>query len=170
MIESLVEWDRVAEEGVDNVGVVVQLLVNHQGEDAHLGGTAVVQLDGELLVDGLLVPSGGLELSLLDLVLAGSEATLDGGDGEEGAEDGLHGKVSQSSKTGLDIGKVVAWGQASGKAVASGGDKVSKDGKLGDAAVFGLNGAEAVELLLISIVQETQRIPKACHEVKKRKK
>ncbi len=48
----------------------------------HLGGAAVVQLDGELLVDGLLVPAGLSELDLLDLVLSGSEAALDGGDGE----------------------------------------------------------------------------------------
>ena len=136
--------------------------MDHQGKDAHLGGTAVVELDGELLVDGLLVPSGGLELSLLDLVLAGSVATLDGGDGEEGAEDGLHGKISQSGKTSLDVGEVVARGEAGGKAVASGGDKVAKDGKLGNAAVLGLNGAEAVELLLVSIFQQTQRIPEAC--------
>ena len=170
VVESLVEWDRVAEEGVDDVGVVVQLLVDHQGKDAHLGGTAVVELDGELLVDGLLVPSGGLELSLLDLILAGSVATLDGGNGEEGAEDGLHGKISQSGKTSLHVGEVVAGGEAGGKAVASGGDKVAKDGKLGNAAVLGLDGAEAVELLLVSIVQEAQRIPEACEEEKKRKK
>ena len=161
MAKYLVEWDRVAEEGVDDVGVVVQLLVNHQGKDAHLGGTAVVQLDGELLVDGLLVPSGGLQLSSLNLVLAGSEATFDGGDGQQGAEDGLHGKVSQSGKATLDGGEVVAGGQAGRKTVASGGDKVAEDGKLGDAAVLGLNGTKALKLGLVSIVQKTQRIPKA---------
>ena len=53
----LVEWDGVAEETVDDVWVVVKLLVDHEGKDAHLGGTAVVKLDGELLVDGLLIPS-----------------------------------------------------------------------------------------------------------------
>ena len=157
----LVEWNRVAEEGVDDVGVVVQLLVNHQGKDAHLGGTAVVQLDGELLVDGLLVPSRGLQLSSLNLVLAGSEATFDGGDGQQSAEDGLNRKVGQSCKAALDGGEVVAGGQAGRKAVASGGDKVAKDGKLGNAAVLGLDSAKAVELLLVSIVQETQRIPEA---------
>ena len=52
-------------------------------------------------------------------------------------------------------------GQAGRKAVASGGDKVAEDGKLGDAAMLGLHGAEAVELGLVSIVQEAQRIPEA---------
>jgi hypothetical protein len=64
----------------------VQFLVDHQGKDANLGGTAVVQLDGELLVDGLLVPSGGLELS---------------------AEDCLYGKVGQSSKSSLTAEEAV---------------------------------------------------------------
>ena len=53
----LVEWHGGAEEGVDDIGVVVELLVHHECEDAHLGSTAVVELDGELSVDGLLVPS-----------------------------------------------------------------------------------------------------------------
>ena len=56
----LVEWNRGAEKGVDDVRVVVELLVHHQGQDAHLGGSAVVQLDRQLLVQGGLVPSGGL--------------------------------------------------------------------------------------------------------------
>ena len=135
--------------------------MNHQGKDAHLGGTAVVQLDGELLVDGLLVPSRGLQLSSLNLVLAGSEATFNGSDGQQGAENGLHRKVGQSCKAALDVGEVVAGGQAGRKAVASGGDKVAEDGKLGNAAVLGLHSAEAVELGLVSIVQEAQRIPEA---------
>lgn len=47
----LVEGHRVSEEGVDDVWVVVELLMHHQGEDAHLGGTAVVQFNGELFVE-----------------------------------------------------------------------------------------------------------------------
>ena len=43
----LVEGDGGAQQGVDDVGVVVELLVHHEGKDAHLGGTAVVELDGE---------------------------------------------------------------------------------------------------------------------------
>ena len=45
-----------AEQGVDDVGVVVQLLVHHQDQDAHLGGTA----DDQHLVQGGHVSSGGL--------------------------------------------------------------------------------------------------------------
>ena len=42
----LVERNGSAKEGVDDIRIVVQLLVNHQSKDAHLGSTAVVQLDG----------------------------------------------------------------------------------------------------------------------------
>ena len=56
-IDNLVERNGGAKEGVDDVGVVVQLLVNHQGKDTHLGSSAVVQLDSTLGVQLLLVPS-----------------------------------------------------------------------------------------------------------------
>ena len=150
----MVEGHGVAEERVDDVRVVVELLVDHEGEDAHLGGTAVVELDGELLVDGLLIPARLLELNRLDLVLAGGEATLDGGDGEEGAEDGLSGKVGESGEASLGLGQVVAGGEGGGQSVASGGHEVAEDGQLRDAAVLGLDGAEAIELLLVSVSNE----------------
>jgi hypothetical protein len=54
--------------------------VDHEREDAHLGGAAVVELDGGLLVEGSLVPTGCLELGGLEVVLAGSVAELDGAD------------------------------------------------------------------------------------------
>ena len=158
-LQAGVEGDGVAEEGVDDVGVVVQLLVHHQGEDAHLGSTAVVELDGELLVDGLLVPSGGGELSLLDFVLSGGEASLDEGNGQEGAEDGLGGQLGQGGKAGLHLGQVVAGGEGGGESVARGGDQVTENGQLGDAAVLGLDGAEALELGLIGVLEEAKGIP-----------
>ena len=37
-----IECDRCTKEGVDDVGVVVELFVNHQGQNAHLCGTAIV--------------------------------------------------------------------------------------------------------------------------------
>lgn len=55
-IDNLVERNRGAKEGVDDVWVVVQLLVNHQCKDAHLSSSAVVQFDGTLGVQLLLVP------------------------------------------------------------------------------------------------------------------
>ena len=157
----LVEGDGGAEEGVDDVGVVVELLVHHEAEDTHLGGTAVVELDGELLVEGLLVPARCFDLGLLDLILAGSVSTLDEGNGEEGAEDSLHGEVSEGLEASANLGEVVAGGEGLGEAVASGGHEVAEDGELGDAAVLGLHKAEAVEALLVSVGKETKGIPEA---------
>ena len=135
--------------------------MNHEGEDTHLGGAAVVKLDGELSVDGLLVPAGSLELSSLDVVLAGGVAELDqadegddlssagGRDGVEGGEAGLHG------------GEGKAVGDVTREADASGGDEVAEDGKHGNAAVLGLDGAQAVEASLVSVLEEAKRVPEA---------
>ena len=135
--------------------------MNHEGEDTHLGGAAVVELDGELSVDGLLVPAGSLELSGLDVVLAGGVAELDeanegddlgstgGRDGVEGGEAGLHG------------GEGKAVGDVTREADASGGDEVAENGKHSDAAVLGLDGAQAVEASLVSVLEQTKRVPEA---------
>jgi hypothetical protein len=50
--------------------------VHHEAKDAHLGSTAIVELNGELLVDGGLVPARCLELSSFDVVLAEAESNL----------------------------------------------------------------------------------------------
>ena len=42
LIDCLVEWNWSSEEGVDDVRVVVELLVDHQGKDTHLSSTTVV--------------------------------------------------------------------------------------------------------------------------------
>ena len=76
-LNNLVESDWVTKKGVDDVWVVIKLLVDHKGKDTHLGSTAVVELDGKLLVKGLLVPARCFDLGSLDLLLAGSKANLD---------------------------------------------------------------------------------------------
>ena len=133
--------------------------MDHEGKDAHLGGTAVVELDGELLVDGLLIPSRCLELGSLDVILSGGEAKLDKADesddlGSAGGGDGVKG-----GKAVLDGGEWDTIGDFSGKADAGGGHQVAKDGKHGNAAVLGLDGAEAIESLLVSVLEEAERIP-----------
>ena len=157
----MVEGDRGAEEGVDDVRVVVELLVNHEGKDAHLSSTAVVELDGQLLVDGLLVPAGGLELSSLDVILASSVAELDEADeehdlGSSPGRDGIEG-----GKTGLHGGERYAVGDVTRKADTSSGNEVAEDGKHGDAAVLGLHLTEAVEALLVGILEESKRVPES---------
>ena len=44
----LIKGNRITEERVDDIGIIVQLLVHHEGKYAHLGGATVVELDGSL--------------------------------------------------------------------------------------------------------------------------
>lgn len=159
MARLLVESDGEAEEGVDNIGIIVELLVDHQGQDAHLSGTAVVQLDGELLVDGVSIPAGSLQLSLLDLLLSSSESNFEQTDEHEELEDSSWGDIREGSKATANLGE--GDGEVAREADTSGGDDVAENGKLGNSAVLGLDGAEAVEALLVSILQDAKGIPEA---------
>ena len=47
-LETSVEVYREAEQTVDNIGVIIQLLVHHQCQNSHLRRAAIVQLDGLL--------------------------------------------------------------------------------------------------------------------------
>ena len=132
--------------------------MDHQAEDAHLGGTAVVELDGELLVDGGLVPLGLGELDLGDLVLAEAVAVLDRTDEEEELYQAGGGDVLDGGQAGTDGGEGDAVSDLTGEADTGGGDNVAEDGKHGDAAVLGLDLAEAVEAGLVGTVQQVQGI------------
>jgi hypothetical protein len=121
--------------------------VDHEGEDAHLGGTAVVQLDGLAALDGEV---GVVSLALgLDVLLDGSEAKLDGTDGEDGEGKAGSGEGVEGGKAVLDLVG------AEGHAGTGGGHDVAEDGKHRDAAVLVLDGAEAVEALLVSVGEQT---------------
>ena len=135
----MVEWDRKAKKAVDDVRIIVQLLVNHEGKDTHLGSTTIVQFDGQLLVNGGLIPTRCLELSGFDVIFAGGitkfNQTNEGNDlSNTSSWDGF-----KSSKTILDRGERNTVGDFTRKTNTSSGNNVAKDGKLGDAAVFGLN-------------------------------
>ena len=52
----------------------------HEGQDTHLGGTAIVELDSLLLHEDVLAPAGSLELGLLNLILTRVEAKLNQAD------------------------------------------------------------------------------------------
>ena len=135
--------------------------MDHKGKDTHLGGTAVVELDGELLVNGLSVPARCLQLGSLDIILASGIATLNDGNSQDSSEDGLNWEGSQGGKPGWGRAQVIARGEGSGKAVSSSGHQVAKDSKLGNAAVLGLDKAKAIESFLIGISKKTKRIPEA---------
>ena len=54
MLSTLPCWNSCSCLRNDGVNVA-QLLVNHKSEDTHLGGTAVVELDGTLLELGFII-------------------------------------------------------------------------------------------------------------------
>ena len=135
--------------------------MNHEGEDAHLSSAAVVELDGSLSVDGLLVPSRGSQLSLLDVLLPSVEAELDQADEEEDLNGAEQRNGLKGSKAGLHACEWNTRSDVARETDTSGGDEVTEDSKHGDAAVFGLDGAQAVEALLVSVLEEAKRVPEA---------
>ena len=77
----------------------------------------------------------------------------DTGEGEgEGEASGVEGV--EDGEAGLGV-------LAAGEAVAGGGDDVTEDGGLGNAAVLGLDLTEAVEAGLVSVLQEAEGVPEA---------
>ena len=144
-----------------------ELLVDHKGKDSHLGGTALVELDGTLLHLGLLVEGVPSEVKSLVTevtdefssgdVLHDSEfkesdegndlansGTLDGGKGGETVGDSGERKslvVNVSGKT--DSGLL---------------DEVSSDGEHTDASVLDLDVTETVELLLVTIGDKSEGV------------
>ena len=140
--------------GQDGVKVA-HLLVDHEAKDAHLSGTAVVQLDAALLalpLVALLVPAKveeGLllavevdlgsvaeitrELGLVPVNLGGIAVDhLHGRPGEEHLDPNVEGEGTPCVEAGGDV-------LGTGEANAGGGGEVSNDGKHGNAAVLQIN-------------------------------
>ena len=131
---------------------VAHLLVDHETKDAHLGGTAIVELDaalGSLPLLALLVPAKVEEGLLLAVeVDLGSVAEIAGELGLVSvnlggvAVDHLHGRpgeehldpnLEREGAPGVESGGNVL---GSGEADASGSGEVSDDGKHCNAAVL----------------------------------
>jgi len=142
--------------------------VDHKSKDSHLGGTAIVELNGTLGGLGLLIKGvpaevkGAItevtrELSLSSNILHDSK--LQESNEEEDLEEsgrGNLGKSSDTSRDGVEAGSRVI--DVSRKTNSGGGDNVSKDSQLGDTSVLKLDVTKAVEALLVSIIEHTERI------------
>ena len=158
-LEASVESNGGAEKVVDDVGVVVKLLVDHEAEDAHLGGTTVVELDGHaaLISDG----GEGFGAILLEFFLALGKAKLNQADEGDSLEYACAGDGVEGGEASLHGGEGQAVGDVTGKTGTSGSHNVAKDGKHGDTAVLVLDSAQALEALLIGISKEAEGIPEA---------
>lgn len=187
-----------AKEPVDDIGLAVELVMDHDGEDSHLGSAPVVELDSPLpllILGGKVVPSevqGSVAEVSWELSRFGSvggvlhdkqlKETNEGNELEETClRDGVEG--SEAVGDGSEGGSVVV--NVPREVSAHSGGYVSSDGKHGNASMLDLDVAEAIwrvkcvygggdirrvtrnkankiiltEALLISIVEETKRVP-----------
>mmetsp|Transcript_16488 Transcript_16488/g.35926 ORF Transcript_16488/g.35926 Transcript_16488/m.35926 type:complete len:266 (-) Transcript_16488:25-822(-) len=153
---------------------VSELLVNHESEDSHLGGTSVVQFNGSLAtlpVIGLLVPSevkGSVTEVTLELGFAlgitvtnsprGLELILVGG---------FHHSPGGDQLCPNHTGEVVKGGEStrdvfgSRESDSSSGGQVTNNSKHGNTSVLELDPSKAVELFLVgilSIPNDSQRV------------
>ena len=168
---NLVEGVRGADEVVDDVGLVGELLVHHHSQDAHLCGASVVELDRALRLLGLLgerlprrpegvaavceVPGEGALNVLHHCKLQESYERHDLGEAERGdLGEGRH-TVRHVSE-----GEVRRSGQHARQAHVLLYD-VAEHREHGDAAVLDLHVPEAVEALLVRIIEKAKRVPEA---------
>jgi hypothetical protein len=147
--------------------------VDHEGKDSHLGGTALVELDGTL---GHL----GLSVERVPAEVKGSVTEVTD---EFSSGDVLHDEELKDSNEGNKLGNsgsrdggkgtetVGDRGEAQARVVNVSGetdsgllDEVSSDGEHTDASVLDLDVTETVELLLVAIsnhaegIEESKRI------------
>ena len=142
--------------------------MDHKGEDPHLRCTAVVELDGALVVLLGLGPSSSIHTSLasslnISLSVVG-ECKINGPDEDDQLAKTLLREGVGADKTGnsiVDITELGSEGNLSREVHARGSGQVTKDGKHGNTAVLGLDVAKTIEALLVGISQQVKRIPEA---------
>ena len=156
---------------------LVELLVDHEAEDAHHGGTAVVELDGALGELGLLVKGVPAEVEGTVAEVTGEftglgtvggvlhDTKLEGADkeddlGNSGLGDGV-GADDGGDAVGVGVEGVASEVDGAVKVDAGAGDDLAEEGKLGDTAVLELDVTKALEAFLVSIVEEAEGIVEA---------
>ena len=148
--------------------------MDHEAEEAHLRGAAVVELDGALRLLGLLVEGVPAEVNGTVAEVARELARLRavGGvlhheeleEAHEGQdlEGARHRHLGGAGPAGLDgrerSARVV---DVAREAHARGSGQEARHAKHADAAVLELHVPETVEALLVRIVQEAERVPAA---------
>ena len=156
---------------------LVELLVDHEAEDAHHGGTAVVELDGALGELGLLIEGVPAEVEGTVAEVTGEFTglgTVGGVLHDEELEEADEGDDLEEALLGDGVGALDG-GEAVGEGVeavtgavdgaievdAVAGDDLAEEGKLTDAAVLDLDVTEAVEALLVGILEEAEGVEEA---------
>jgi len=157
--------------------IASELLVDHKSEDAHHGGTAVVQLDGALGQLGLLVEGVPAEVdgAVAEVTWEISGCGAIGGVLHHTELEGTNEENNLDKARSGDGIRAVDGGPAVGEGVegvsrvvdvtrevgAGAGDEVAQEGELGDASVLDLDETEAVELLLVGAIEQAEGIKEA---------
>jgi hypothetical protein len=141
--------------------------VDHEAKKTHLGGTALVELDGTLLELGLFIKGvpAKVDGTVAEVTREFGSATVVTHDEfqrqDEGKDltDSLLGDGSQCGSARGDIAerktRVVDIAWQTDTSVRS---KEASDGKHGDSAVLQLNKTKALETFFASVVEHSQRI------------
>jgi hypothetical protein len=158
------------------IGVVSEgndLLVDHESDDSHHGGTAVVKLNGTLgelllLIEGIPAEvdvsvteiSNELVAGSLDITHEGALKDSDEGDDLNKSSGGDRVGAEKSGDTvGVRVEGVSGVVDGSGKVDSGTGHNLSEEGKLADTSVLDLDVTKSVESLLGHItVEHSQRI------------
>ncbi len=146
--------------------------MNHKSENSHHGSTALVELDGPLLLlplCGLLVPAEVESITEVSLELClsgniGHDLELKEADESKSLDKSRSWDSIRSIDSGKSIGvgvKGAIGGDVSGKVVSGTGDEVSNEGKLGHTSVLELDVTKTVECLLVGTVKEAKGIPES---------
>jgi hypothetical protein len=142
--------------------------MDHEGEDSHLGGTSLVELDGTLLKLGLTVErvpavvDGAVSEVSDEFGLSGQvthDTALEDSDEEEELDKSTGRDLLEGGESTGDGGEgLSAEVDGSWKADSGLGDEVSDNGKHGDTSVLQFNSTEAVELFLVAISNKSEGV------------
>lgn len=156
----------VGEEGLD----VTELVVDHECQHAHLSRTTLVQFDGTFVKLSLFVE--GVPAEVKEIVaevtneFSSSDVLHDGKLQESNEKEDLEGTRNGDVKRGIpavskvrELGSVI--GDLSRKVDTGSIDQVTNNTEHTDTSVLDFNVSEAVELLLVSIGNESKGIPES---------
>jgi len=153
---------------------VAELVVDHEAEEAHLCGAAVVELNCALGLLGLFVESIPAEVNGAVAEVAGELARLGAvggilhheeleeaheGEDLEGARHRHLGGASPAGLDGRERGASIV--DVAREAHARGSGQEARHAQHANAAVLELDVPEAVEALLVCVVEEAKRVPAA---------
>jgi hypothetical protein len=151
---------------------VSELVVDHEGEHSHLGGTALVQFHGTLLQLGLIIKGiptkvQGAVAEVADVFVARAFNVLHDGEFQKANKGGdLQGTSDRDGEGGIpSVAKVRELGarvvNVTRQVDAGGVDEVANNTEHADASVLDFDVSEAIELFLVTVSDKAKGIKEA---------